>query len=230
MVPDAAYYLPLPDSFKEHAHSFSGAFFFSLPVGMVLLLIVYWLAPEIVFLLPSPHREALQRSDIRSPWSLRKGLLAACGIVIGAVTHVLWDSFTHKTGWVVERFPSLAAPLGNNGMPVYLALQWLSSILGLCVIFYAYHRYMTQAGVRYWIFHNPSWRSFLWLVVLGACFLEATMESHTVRAIVMYDFLESRHFGFVFITSFVRDVLAALCALSIAVKIFNLRSLQHSAY
>src|SRR5258706_3628674 len=100
MVPDTAYYLPMPEHFKENAHTLMGTFTSSLPVGILVLLLVYWIGEEVVFLLPSPHREAL-RGKPRVPTHPSGALLAVLGIAIGTWTHVLWDSFTHEGMWVV---------------------------------------------------------------------------------------------------------------------------------
>src|SRR5277367_5096090 len=80
LVPDAAYYLPMPEHFKQNSHTLLGTFSSSLPVGI---------------LLPSPHRDALQSRLKPPPASIQQALLAALGIVIGAWSHVLWDSCTH---------------------------------------------------------------------------------------------------------------------------------------
>jgi hypothetical protein len=222
LVPDAGYYFPMPDHYKENAHTFLGAFSFSLPVGIIVLLIFYWVAPEIAFLLPSPHREVLQ-PRINVPASLRQALMAVCGIVIGAETHVLWDSFTHQTGWVVERVPLLREPLWGTQLTFHVALQDLSTVLGLCILLYVYDRWMKAAGLRPWIWQRPSWRFYLWLLVLAACFLAAVMESHAVHAIASFHLLHSRRFALVLVLSFMRNILVALCALSICVKLLSHR-------
>src|ERR1700679_114986 len=115
LVPDAGYYLPMPEHYKETAHTFLGTLLPSLLVGSIVLLIFYWIAPEIVFLLPSPLREALE-PELRPhrAISLREVLMAACGVALGAETHVLWDSFTHSTGWAVRRVPLLRGTLWGH--------------------------------------------------------------------------------------------------------------------
>jgi len=225
LVPDAAYYLPMPEHFKRNSHTLLGTFYSSLPVGIFVLLIFYWTAPQVVFLLPSPHREALQ-PKIKVPGSLVEALMAACGIAIGAVTHVLWDSFTHETGWAVERVPLLRMLLLGNRIPVYIVLQYLSTVIGLCILLYVYDRWMKAAGFQPWMWQRPSWRFYLWLVVFAGCFVAAIIESHTVHAIVGLYFLRSRHFVLVFLTSFVRNMLIALLAVSIGAKVFGLFSSQ----
>src|SRR5579864_2111427 len=93
IVPDMAYYLPMPEHFKQNAHTLLGTFTSSLPVGILVLLLVYWIGEEIVFLLPSPHHEALQ-GRLTVPAAPAPAALAVLGLAIGAWTHVIWDSFT----------------------------------------------------------------------------------------------------------------------------------------
>ena len=148
--------------------------------------------------------------------------MAACGIALGAETHVLWDSFTHETGLAVERVPLLREPLLGNRIPVYLALEYLSSVASLCILMYGYDRSMKAAGFQRWMWQRPSWRFYLWLVVFVGCFVAAIIESHTVHAIASSYFLHSRHFALVFVTSFVRNMLIALCTISIGAKVLGL--------
>ncbi len=225
LIPDAGYYLPMPDHYKENAHTWLGAVVFGLPVGILVLLIFYWVAPEIAFLLPSPHREALAAEIKTPPASLRRAVMAICGIVLGAETHVLWDSFTHQTGWLVERTPFLREPLWGDRLPVYFALQILSSVFGVCLLLYLYDRWIRAGGEQPWMWQGPSWRFCVWLAVLSGCFVEAMTESHAVHAIASFHFLQSsRHFGLIFVTSLIRNVLLASCAVAIFAKFHRFRS------
>lgn len=225
LIPDAGYYLPMPDHYKENAHTWLGAVVFGFPVGIVVLLIFYWAAPEIAFLMPSPHREALA-AEIKAPTaSLRGAVMAACGIVLGAETHVLWDSFTHQTGWLVEQIPLLQQPLWGNRLPVYFALQILSSVFGVCLLLYLYDRWIRTGGKQPWIWQRASWRFYVWLAVLTGCFAEAMTESRAVHGIARFHFLQSsRHFGLILVTSLIRNVLLASCALAIFAKLLRSRS------
>jgi hypothetical protein len=182
--------------------------------------------PEIAFLLPSPHREALQPELRRGAISLREVLMAACGLTVGAETHVLWDSFTHGTGWGVRRVPVLGETVWEGQVPVYLILQYLTTVLGLCVLLYVYGKWLKTLGPGP-VWPQPSWRLLLWLVVLAACFIVAGCESHPIHAIANFRSLHGRHFAFVLLTSFVRNVLVAVCAASICIKILNIRRGRH---
>jgi hypothetical protein len=231
MVPDAGYYLPVPDYYKENAHELVRGLAASVPAGIVVLLIFYWVAPEITFLLPSPHREALLRRMGAATLSVRSALLAVCGIAIGAETHVVWDSFTHVDGWMVEHVAFLREPIGR--IHPYFILQVLSSVAGMYIVVYVYDRWGMSEGFRLWTWREESagrWRAFLWLAVLSGCFVAAMIESRTAQAIVTFDFLKGRHFALVLVTSFVRDFLVALCVAAVCVKIFGRRTRLDVAY
>ncbi|WP_441248751.1 DUF4184 family protein [Kitasatospora sp. McL0602] len=58
----------------------------------------------------------------------RPGWFAASA-VIGAATHVFWDSFTHDGAAGVRAFPVLDHPVA--GVPLHAALQYGTSLLGL---------------------------------------------------------------------------------------------------
>src|SRR5450631_2612712 len=71
LIPDAAYYLPMPEHFKQNSHTLLGTFSSSLPVGIFVLFIFYWIAAPAAFLLPSPHRDALQSKLTPRPASIQ---------------------------------------------------------------------------------------------------------------------------------------------------------------
>jgi len=226
LVPDAAYYLPMPEHFKQNSHTLLGTFSSSLPVGIFFLLIFYWLAGPVVFLLPSPHRDALQSRLKPPPASIQQALLAALGIVIGAWSHVLWDSCTHAKGWIVRQTPLLRNMLFGNTIPGYQVVQYLSTILGVWVLLYSYTKWMKAAGFRVWTWPRPCWRFHLWLTVVFACLVAAVIESHAIHVVASGHFPQSRHFVLVLLTSFVRNMLIALCTVSIGTKMLLLYSSQ----
>ena len=209
------------EHFQQNSHTLLGTFSSSLPVGILVLLLVYWIGEEIVFLLPSPHREALH-GKLKVPAArLPAALLALSGLLLGAWSHVAWDSFTHETGWVVEHAPYLERPLLGNTLRGYTVLQHLSTLLGLCVLLYAYDKWITTCEIGTWTWQKPSWRFYLWVGVVSACFVDGVIESHAFHVIRTLYFLQSRHFGLIFLTSFVRDFFIAICALAIGVKVFG---------
>lgn len=135
MVPDIAFLLPIGIT-RPQSHSIPGLIWCCLPVGLALYLTFHWLlkAP-LIDLLPHDaysrlHRYARPSSAIS--WRLLPVILLC--IDVGAVTHLVWDSFTHRDSFAVRTFPLLRMHLFTGGgfwMYLYTALQWICSFIGL---------------------------------------------------------------------------------------------------
>jgi len=68
-------------------------------------------------------------------------------VLAGASSHVVWDSFTHDGGFMVERVALLSRPLAG-GVDVDEALQYLSGLLGMVFLAVWAHRQVDGAGPR----------------------------------------------------------------------------------
>lgn len=136
MAPDFAYFLPF-DLGRTSTHDFDGLFLFCWPVGLaVWLLFVKVLERPTIELLPSPWRERVPRSVPVTPRAL---MLASLGVIIGAMTHIALDAFTHRYTPVAELFPILRAEVFSfrgRTMHVYSMLQYLTSVIGLLALAY----------------------------------------------------------------------------------------------
>jgi len=137
MVPDfRIFFLGIP---RVETHSTISLVTFCLPVG----LITYWvferlIKTPIVQVLPEgPYarwRPHAMEGDIRS---LRQWLMAAFGILAGAVSHLVWDGFTHEGGRGVRMFPVLddsIIDIGRRHVPGIYVLQDLSSLIGMAAV------------------------------------------------------------------------------------------------
>jgi len=132
MSPDFAFILPLGVA-RGSTHDLAGIFWFCLPVALAIwLLFVHVLEQPTIALLPAAWRERVPRSDAR--FSLKPLLLAALAIIVGAVTHIIWDAFTHGDTPVTDAIPALTAEVfeyHGRSVRVFFILQVLSSIVGL---------------------------------------------------------------------------------------------------
>jgi hypothetical protein len=112
---------------------------FCLPVGLA----TYWIFQRLmkiplVELLPDGAycrwRESAAPADFANP---RQWLMAACGVLAGAVTHLVWDAFTHEGARGVRMMPALdelIVGIGGHHMGGVRLLQDASSLLGLVVV------------------------------------------------------------------------------------------------
>jgi hypothetical protein len=125
-VPDLPYFVPgLGGSGWTHAAS--GPVTVDLVLGL-LVLVVWWfvLRRPLADLAPAPVRERVPPAYGPDRASL---LGAAVSIVLGAVTHVVWDTFTHRGRWGTTHLSVLGEALGP--LPLFTWLQFGSGVLGL---------------------------------------------------------------------------------------------------
>lgn len=138
MTPDVPYYLParIGKHLPETTHTFLGSFTLDLPIGLLLLLFLWLLRVPLAAPLGARAGTmclgALERFGSRP----RNWALAPLSILIGAWTHLVWDSFTHADGWMVLRISALSAPVTLFSYTGELChvLQYASSVFGLAVL------------------------------------------------------------------------------------------------
>jgi hypothetical protein len=138
MVPDFGWFLPWRPA-RFETHSLDALLTFCLPVGLAS----YWLFQ---FLMLRPIMELLPPGAYaRWHWSeapadyrsVKQWVLAACGILAGAITHLVWDAFTHEGGRGVRMLPILEEPVAHiNGhlLSGVNLVQDLNSLLGLIAV------------------------------------------------------------------------------------------------
>jgi hypothetical protein len=152
MVPDFGLLLPgfLP---RWETHSFGALWTFSLPVGMVaFVLTVLLIAPALTEVLPDRAYARLRLAEAnalpRPFW--RTLVYAAPVIVLGALTHLIWDGFTHENARGVRMFPildELGPELDGHTLHLFRWLQYASSVVGLVAVIVA---------LLIWVHHAPA--------------------------------------------------------------------------
>jgi len=138
MTPDAPYYLPwrIAKHIPDVTHTLLGTFTVDLPVGMLLLLCAWLLRAPLAAPLGPRARAKCASAMERFGSRPRNWALAPLSILIGAWTHIAWDSFTHADGWMVQRIPALSAPVSFFSYTGQLChvLQYACSVFGLAVL------------------------------------------------------------------------------------------------
>lgn len=149
MAPDAGYFLSL-DLPRDFTHTPFAILWFCLPLSL-LAFVLYnrLLRAPMLALLPSALARRLPAGrglpQTRAEWG--EVVLA---IVIGVLTHLVWDELTHP-GWSYQRiFPWLRQPLfqidGHAFLPGQV-VQHLSTVIGLGVL--------ALASMRWWLRTPP---------------------------------------------------------------------------
>ena len=138
MIPDFGYLLPNRPLHAE-THSLHGLVTLCLPAGIACYWLFQWLIkPAGLEALPDgAYARALPVAASARIGSLGDWLRATVGVFVGAVTHLVWDAFTHENARGVRMFPSLADTYGDvagHRLVMYAILQQLSSLAGLAVV------------------------------------------------------------------------------------------------
>ena len=147
VAPDLPYYIPMRFyRLMWETHTLTGVFWLDLPIGMAVLLFGFVFRRPLTALL-SPRARAL---CLQSVQHFRDQPLhwvwAPFAIIVGAWTHLLWDSVTHDNGWVVKRVSALSAPITLGGWytgSVCHVMQYVSSIAGLLILWIWFRRLPT---------------------------------------------------------------------------------------
>ena len=163
MAPDFEYFIRV-DVRGVWGHDLKGIVLFDLPMAVVMVVLFHLVVKNnLIDNLPP----ALQRRFARvKTLTLREDMfsrplafvLCAC---LGALTHVIWDGFTHKAGFFVEELPSMydgtVVPFDGVKYPLWYALQQASTIFGLAVlVLYVslmkpLHVPVTRPRITYWL-------------------------------------------------------------------------------
>jgi hypothetical protein len=134
MSPDFSYFTPW--TLYLYTHSIPALFWFCLPVGLALwILFVRTVETPTLALLPDSWRARFSPSE--RPFTVGLLTRASIAVIVGAATHIVWDTFTHGNTPVVRALPFLrvtAFEIGDYVVPLYKLLQHLSTLFGLAAL------------------------------------------------------------------------------------------------
>lgn len=163
MAPDCEKFLRLRLA-SGHSHTLSSVLYFSCPVALALAFVFHLIVrkPLLTHLPPVLYRRLGRFTNVDWVGYFRRyywGVILS--IIIGALLHLFWDSFTHPSPLVMEFFPVLTqvVGIGHEQMPGFLWVGLVSSVVGGAAIVGAIWMMpvcqksllpTTIAVVRYW--------------------------------------------------------------------------------
>jgi hypothetical protein len=162
MTPDFEYFIRMND-FSEYSHKLSGVLWFDIPLGLLLAFIYHEIVRDsFISNLPKILRIRLS-TFCNLNWAAyfkKNWLVVLFSLLIGSLSHILWDGFTHNVGYFVHIFAWLQYPIPfmRSSYHLYLILQYVSSVIGGIAILIAIMRLPKEENntrsfnPNYWIF------------------------------------------------------------------------------
>ncbi|OCG45663.1 hypothetical protein A9G35_06160 [Gilliamella sp. Choc5-1] len=138
MSPDFEYFLRMKIK-SDMSHTLLGIFYFDLPITLIVAFIFHSIIRnELIKNLPHflykrfAHYLALNWNQ----YCLHHWFIILTSALIGILSHIGWDSFTHLTGFFVKHLPFLQQPISlkNTDIPIYQLLQHGSTLVGMSLI------------------------------------------------------------------------------------------------
>jgi len=161
LTPDFEYFLRMKIQ-SNYSHSIGGLLWFDLPLGILLSFIFHNIVRDSLFdNLPKFLKSRLAKFKLFD-WNnyfKRNWLVGTISVLIGAASHIFWDSFTHDHGYFVQIIPALTNTVDFFGrqIPILKILQHSSTLIGGLVIVFALFKLppdkiiTARLNIKYWI-------------------------------------------------------------------------------
>ncbi len=174
LVPDFEYFFQMREV-ENIGHSWLGIFIFDLPVALIMCYLFHHLLRDGLWRhLPSALAGRIDAIPAFN-WNryvIENKFKVFYSLMIGVLSHILWDGFTHDDGIFVSIFPLLQQQVSCSSvfLPVYFLLQIVFSFIGLLIVVIALIKLpktdMKQTTVVRQQFYWPFF-TVLFLFILG---------------------------------------------------------------
>lgn len=155
MAPDFEYFFRMNVK-GIYGHTLPGIFYFDLPVAFLLAFLFHGIAKKnlidsLPYFLQSRFREA-RDCDFFSYLKDHK-MIFIWSAILGTVTHIIWDGFTHHKQFGVQALPMIyeGRTVGFMGVdyPLWYVLQHVSTYVGGAILIVYVLRMKPVAGILY---------------------------------------------------------------------------------
>lgn len=137
VIPDFEYFIRMKIQ-SDYSHTVGGLFWLDLPLAVLLYFIFRnIIRNDLIDNLPFFLRSRfLKYRSEPERMNGKKLLIVSISVLLGVVSHLLWDSFTHEDGYFVNRIPLLSdiTKVAGFDIPVYKIVQHGSTLIGIVII------------------------------------------------------------------------------------------------
>lgn len=149
MAPDFEYFIRLRP-ISSISHSLVGVFVFDLPIAILVWLLWEKLLKRVIIPhLPKPFDKNFS-GHVKSRYqlnSLRSITILIFSALIGILSHLLWDLFTHNSNALRTYLPRLLDTINISGYSIsyFHLLQQISTVIGLLIVIIALLIYKSES-------------------------------------------------------------------------------------
>jgi hypothetical protein len=171
-VPDFESFLRMKD-YSIYSHTWLGLFWFDLPLAFMLAYIFHSVIrnallenlPRSIFIRFSEAKKFNWNEYLKKNW-----IIVIISILLGAASHLFWDSFTHRYGYFATHISFLNESVTFFGIRnrFFNFFQYICSLLGGLILIYSIFRLpkdeqaMQNSDRIYWFYI-----AFICLIVFG---------------------------------------------------------------
>lgn len=189
LMPDFEYFLRMKIK-SDFSHTLEGVFLFDLPLGILTAFIFHNIVRNNLFdNLPIflKSRLVIFKDFNWNIYFKKNWLIVIFSIIIGTFSHISWDSFTHDTGYFVQKIEILnqSVDLFDKQIPILKILQHSSTFFGAVVIVFSlyklpkYQVYSKIINLNYWF------AFFIFFIILLSTFLVTTSAKFAIGNLIV---------------------------------------------
>ena len=158
LTPDLEYFLRMKIQ-SDYSHTIIGTLWFNLPLGILLCFIFHDIIKK-PLIENSPNFIQSRMKELKSlnwkEYFMKNWITVSLSVVIGAYSHIFWDSFTHSHSFFTNFF-ELNRKIEGTDIPIFKILQHLSTVIGGIIIIRYFLKQKTEIidyseqNIKYWI-------------------------------------------------------------------------------
>lgn len=210
LTPDFEYFLRMRIK-SNYSHTIDGLFWFDLPLGLLLAFLFHIIVRDRLFENLPTYLKSRFSTFKNFDWSKhfkQNWLVVTISILIGAASHIFWDSFTHDHGYFVQTIPALQNSVDFLGrqIPILKILQHSSTLLGGLVIAFAIYKLPTNKT------ENGNIHLKYWAILVGLTL--------TIISIRLLSGLDYKQYGNLIVTAISAGLISLMLTPIILIK-FN---------
>jgi hypothetical protein len=182
MSPDFEYFFKMSVN-SVHSHTVAGLLYFDLPVTILISLVFHLVVKKnLIYNLPlflQKKFQALLEVDFIK-YIREHAWIFVLSALLGAASHIFWDSFTHNNSFFVRTLPfyeGTHVPWEGVKYPLWYALQHISTAVGLTIVV------VFILSMRSWQVHSYSRQKFLYWFTLATITIFVTWVRFVLRPI-----------------------------------------------